>query len=978
SNVVQVMSDPPQRHDFASRRPDPRRQAASTAGGPRLAAGAGTVAAAIEPQLDQRLQAAAQRAVANWADKDSATSTVYRWLRDAYVADNRIPIDDLANIARTALPDFVKRVRSQPDLPTRLDEITNLWAKSEAEGGLSPDQFAMLAKEPRLLGLMFTHPQLAMTYAEGFPNFLDTMLRYEDIWQMDVELLEHFVDRGRDVLDRLESNYYYRQAYFGADQLEALRRLGKWSHLVFDHNPSVFLMSVLVKTPLTEAIIDSRDPAAAFVGVNRSLGLTDELFTRVHVSSPWPKENFDLLIQDPRLLDALQDGPAAVGAIVRVPGMLAAAAGNLDVVQVLHDNPDLADVLIDSPVIGERLAGSIELLRAAARNTAVAEWLSRNPAHFDSISADRLLDALEGATPPPAVGQLPGVPTSPEKKAVAKNSALRAAVLDGSLPPELRKSRYNLLKRNPDLADVLAANPKLLSHPHEYGRLLDGFRVVWQGLADDQDLVGPLLPALLRSHAMRTRFLLSAGESGVFFRQVAEAARDNQAHRKVLLRSGGLRLMTAEYPTPLGVAVSEFPEMIELLSRSERILAIVPLPYTDTWSMLFRTANLGRVLLNNEGLVRLLVQNFPLVMLLVEPKTSDRASGLLRHTRLPEHPKLAGLLAEAPHPRLTSAHWEALLSAPAFFDYLGVDSELWLASMLVAEPDLLFEIASRPIPNSVGELAAIFDGPVRESLALRHSGSGEWPGPLRVGAESLGERLLSPEGVFMEPEIVPLAMILREPDDEKAGSAVRRAGLSPEASAALLDRRERVRQHRRLAASVERHLALAVILNKEPQMVDVLEKLPDLLDFLDRRDGRDGHIVLQTMSTAPKVFEAMLQSDALYHYYMTNSSVREDVHAEGEKMARQVSILQLRQENSSLILQIGANAQLQRLMYDVPSVGKMMLAHQDRAFELLAREGFAGVLAAQEEGVVDAAVSHLSLLRFLSANPGEVSTLGSV
>ncbi|MEV4500184.1 hypothetical protein AB0J84_31385, partial [Micromonospora arborensis] len=945
--------------------------------GPRLAAGAsgraGTVAAAIDPQVDERLKAAAQRVVSRWDIEENKKETyrreAYQWLRNTYAEDDRFSIDDRASIA-SGLPEAYSRMPRRMGLAAIMGHL----ARREAEGGLSPDQFAMLIKEPRLLGLMLVRPKLAVTYAENFPNLLDKLLHFEGYEPIDLDLLQHFVDRKGDIVNRLENDYHLRQLFFWPAGLEAMRRLGDWSHLVFPYRVSFELSRLLAKSSLAEAIISSPDPAVALRGVTRSPGLVEEL-SAAYESAPssWSKEQFGLLFQDPRFLDVLRRNPAAVGAVVRVPGMLAAAVANLDVVSVLNGNPDLADVLIDSsPVFGERLAGSIELLREAAGNRWVAARLSRNPAYFDTRSSEELLVALRGATAPPQVAPLKREASSAETKALAQNSVLRAAVLDPELAGDVRKRRWSLLKDKPDLANFLAANPDLLSHPHEYGRLLDATDGLWQKLLDKPDTTRPLLPILLRSRSMRRRITKAGGED--LFLPVAQGVRDNPAYRRALLLSSGLRFVTAEYLRPLGLLVLEMPALVESLARDEGLLAVASLGYSDVWRTLFQDTKLGSVVANDEGMLRLLVQNLPLALLVAEVTNRLRVSEMLLRN-LQGRGELSGVLATNSDLLPTKAHWEVLLSAPAFFDYLDSDSELRLAGMLVAAPELLIEIASRPIPQTMVEVAAKFDGPIKESAALRRDGSKDWSVPLRVVIEGLGARLVSPEGVFVKPEAVPLADILREPADGTAGQAATRAGLSPEKSAEILAQRTRVRQHPRLVASIERHPALAAILVENPLMVDVLGKLPGLLGLLD---GPDALVVFRSLQAAPKFFEAMLKSDPLYHFYLSDGNVRGEVSSEGDRMARQTSIFQIRRNYNELSLEIGSKTAVYKMMFDFPSVAEVLLAHRKGALELLAREGFAGVLAAQGERVVDAAVSHLSLLRFLSAHPGEVSTLGSV
>ncbi|MET8566452.1 hypothetical protein ABZV75_40075, partial [Streptomyces flaveolus] len=207
--------------------------------------------------------------------------------------------------------------------------------------------------------------------------------------------------------------------------------------------------------------------------------------------------------------------------LLSVPEMLRAELETSQVIERLHKQPLLVDVLEALPAVAARLAGDPRLLEAATENDHVARALSLNPKYLDATTSTEELLALLRNT------EAPRFPSGTAEPAASKwdelmngHPALHALV---NREPGLE----NLLRREyRTLVDTLKANPGLLSHPHEYRRLLFQGQMLIPLLQEKDSVL--LLPGVLRAalrHALLARLL--TGDGGDYLRiEVADIIRD--------------------------------------------------------------------------------------------------------------------------------------------------------------------------------------------------------------------------------------------------------------------------------------------------------------------------------------------------------------------------------------------------------------------------------------------------------------------
>ena len=162
-------------------------------------------------------------------------------------------------------------------------------------------------------------------------------------------------------------------------------------------------------------------------------------------------------------------------------------------------------------------------------------------------------------------------------------------------------------------------------------------------------------------------------------------------------------------------------------------------------------------------------------------------------------PGVVAPFVETPNRLLHVEHWWALLLTP-FFEYLG--ERPGFAEFLAGRPELLREIASRSLPDSVEEFGSIFDALWRESRSaglIAGSGDGDLAARARGVVEGLGERVVMADGVRVPAGWARYAAYWHAADGE-AGQLLREfaAGNGSGVEAAYVDARVRVQADRRI------------------------------------------------------------------------------------------------------------------------------------------------------------------------------------
>ena len=856
-----------------------------------------------------------------------------------------------------------------------------------------------VARRPLLVGLFLQRPEVMEKVLRTLPNIFGH-LAWESAVSDEVlvavpgfaDLLDYFVDRQPDVLEVLEQESGYRAVYLNLFALKAMRVLGDRAKLLLEVPAPVGIGFLLVYSPLGGVIAEHPNANVVYRELAETPGLVEQLRTAVageFLAGPaWTREQYQALLDHDELFDVLRGNPVAARAVAHVAGMLEAVMGDPGIAAVLSDRWELVDALIGSPALSARLAGSPALLGVAAGNhEAVAAVLSVDPARFDELADEnRLTESLAAARapepPPPPRGD------KPWQLALQGSGALRLAVQgDGTRRSDLQLKQVGLLSvlmNNSWVAQILADTPDLLTRPHEYRYLLNSDRLRAALLSQEHLRDPALLPAAIRSAS----FSLYNSRSPS---HIVREAGTNEKFRVALLRSGALQAAIAEHGQTALEALAPNPLLLETLVRDESIMA-VPWRYANLYHRLQHEPLLTALTKDGNSILRLAIKTPRFRSLIASDRNPQGLTELLDRA-LVGRPGVVAPFVETPNQLLHREHWRALLSTP-FFEYLG--ERPGFAEFLAGRPELLREIASRPLPDSVEGFGSIFDAPWRESrpaALIAGSGDGDLAVRARGAVEGLGERVVMADGVRVPAGQARYAAYWHAADGE-AGRLLQEFtdSFKSVAAAAYVDARVRVRADVGLAAATRRSPGLSLALMKSPSLVKVLLEAPELLRLLDGADTDDTDAVIQTLYGWPEFFYVMRDHYPLYRLYVSDRDTRTDAVLNAAEFILSPDWLplmndpQLRDE-----LQAAAGISLRSFVQDSPAATRLVRTHGLAALAHLHRSGFVEALrtsatapwsgsydSVTREPVVAAAASSLQLWGFLADRPGRVAVLAKI
>ncbi|MFI7604250.1 toxin glutamine deamidase domain-containing protein [Micromonospora sp. NPDC049366] len=928
------------RHGMSGRRPSTRRPSADPA-----VIAIGTPPAAVHAHIDR------------WVASRDVPSDLRDHLRDAAVSLYNWTSLDGGNVANL---DILIGLLDQP-------ELLSLIHSSEA-----------------LIGFWLNKPRTLETVFWKMPNIFNKLVSDSpDTTNPDMTRTVHTVAGSLDYLatryprhlDKIERDPRLRHTLVNEHTLLALEKLGDHLDLLMTpHEKSPLTRRLMGLTPhVAQHIAAHPDPVRALDKINCAMGVSEELFVSSHA-----EQQVDLIFEnDMRVLDVLGRNPAATRPAVRVPGMLKAILRDEKVAEILNTHPDFADTLIDSPELGARLAASTALLRAAAKNPAVTSWLSQDPTKFDSTSDADLLNELQTIDVPP--------PASEKSYGSIKSPALRQAVMADSASPTSKRLIFKLLdKNNPALKEILDRDPDLLAHPHEYRRLLL-----------DDDLIKRLIadrrlqetPGLLRIVMLNDIMIEAFGDLGqpdetpaaararadrsATLTDVLDPTRNPDGHvlaERALRLSSAARAMFARGDLRTAELIFRNPALLEAIQQDDRLLNIdMTFSRFMVEVLLIRDEKfLDDAVQNIEGIQDLILHHDGARAAFFDAAQPSRLSGTLAR-----HPREAALLAGLPTGSLGRGHWEAILSNESFFGYLAAGEGMKLAQVLASDPELLRDLVSRPLPQSLKEFEALFDGKL-SSGAASSTGMDQHP-LLRMAINDLGPQELTPEGVPVDPEQLEEAVIFFIEDDDDAA----RQMLEPEFADEWMDVRRRARSDAQLLAAMRRSPGLALALMKSTELVDLLLDRPALRNLLD--DPTQAGIVIAAMLQTPDLFTAMQDDYRFFDAYISSETLRQST-VETPSLAEELSVnpafATLQELHPHEVSSMGTIANV--LARRSPALTNACIRDVGGALDALRQPDFAPALFNQDESVRAAIFSRPPLLRFLSRNPQMIPRLAAL
>ncbi|MFF5861026.1 hypothetical protein ACFY8B_36445, partial [Streptomyces sp. NPDC012751] len=669
--------------------------------------------------------------------------------------------------------------------------------------------------------------------------------------------------------------------------------------------------------------------------------------------------------------------------LVNAPRLLAAAMDNPDVTDVLARGwGTFKDVLEDVPAFADRLAGRMEWLRAAAENHAVAQVLSLEPGHFDTVGDEELEQALRRAEAPALPGPGQAVVSgqapagSPLERARAANPGLAALL---AREPHLT----GVLESDPELADTLARYPNLLFWPHHFRRLLtDRGTDLRPRVREGSPLLAPLMLAgALRHRDLREWF--AGPVEGITPEQLVtlpagdprrKAARDAAADHEVaqmlyLTPTHGqvLRLFT---PTFVARSVRIFRER----PSDERALQNVRRPgYSLAVAGAADLSVFLEVVLRDEAaLLRLAGDQAEMLQHL-----GDKAiANLLPYAGLVKE------LAARPSVDISYQHWRMLFDNKALLEALSGD--LSLLNLLASAPAVFAEAIARP-----GFVEAVKGDKLRDAVAqaraAKKKGRAGWAAPLMavVADESLtGEPLLFAEGILVEPLALRLAELWHlHPDTDP--DKFEQAAISPEWLQHFLTVHEVVRADKELFEAARKSKALGAALYNDGDLLYLLIDRPALLPrLLDRSSGLLGLLYLVAGLSG-----ALRTNDAFYRLLLDSRSVVQQMVVQPMWAKEFIANRELPRlfGNAEAWMTVQPSPTLRPMVTLSESLARVFADNAPVAEELLAADA-EPLLAVLNEldaspgkaAVVDLAASGVVLVRWLKRNPQAVAGLVAV
>ncbi|MFC7016202.1 hypothetical protein ACFQMH_31840, partial [Streptomyces viridiviolaceus] len=711
---------------------------------------------------------------------------------------------------------------------------------------LRPQHLEVLSGSPALWGALSALPTYHLERYENRPEYLDDLLATD-------------ADGRRPLVEAIESG---SRAYTRLHEIVGLAtRLNRdFPHILAlaGTGPAGDIVAAL---PDLAAVVAAA-PLESVRAFAHEWTLARSLFWNARTPAP-AAVDYAALFGNRKLRARLQLHSDQTWLVVRSPKLLAAVTQNLDLLNVLDRSPRLVDVLEDLPAVTERLAGSPALLNAAADNAAVADWLSRDPHHFDAVPDAGLLKALRAATEPePAV-------------AVARPgedddlSRLRTALPNLDLVLTAAPELTAVLRRDAALVQTLLDHPDLLSEPHEYRRLLSPDVERLRSLVrPGSPLLAPhLLRAALRHRNLRDWFLWYR-EAGAYPVGSPQRALGAAAQADPLVGE-----MVASQ-SAVSEAITNSGEMMDfaLLLGPWQVRRNDERFFTHLWvaglfDVLRRQpdpAQLMDVLFRNDGALIKLAGHDRRVMDALDP----RAVAVLH-----AHPTVPAELASRPPFVLSAVHWRRFFGSAELI--AGLSRNETLLSLLASAPEVLREAIARP-----GFVAAMENPDFQEAVsavaAQRRAQNAKKKNKNKAWVRKLEEAVtthgggtgLSPEGVTLTANAARWGMIWRSPEEVIRQTIEELPARTEELRARYLLVLDRVRRNPPLLAAARRSVALGAALFTNQELLETLEVRPRLLERLED----EATSLLVAIYARPRLTAALRTNDYLYGYVMHEPS----------------------------------------------------------------------------------------------------------
>ncbi|MEV7526588.1 hypothetical protein, partial [Streptomyces sp. NPDC091371] len=575
------------------------------------------------------------------------------------------------------------------------------------------------------------------------------------------------------------------------------------------------------------------------------------------------------------LLSALRRHQSQARTVLAIPGMLAVAAADPDVVRVLDGNQDLSDVLIESPDLAIKLAGSRELLDTAYQNGFLAEVLSATPAAFDHLLNDpgALREALasQGAYVWPA--------SDPEKLAsqyplvrISAHPTVRAV-----FPKEKERELVAKLVGKPKFAESLAAHVDSLVYPHELRRLLgDGFGPLRDAMADNEEFpVGEVLRAFLRHRTLREVALPDPQT----LRAVGQLANLHPDAADLLVESPGLGyfFLVSDLPERM-FRVADVPDFWEFAKKDALLFAAI---HKDV-----NTASAMEG--NHEFLAALMADDGALLRMVREFRYLSDALGY-RPDLLPAARGLSGMFQTMADSAATTLpdetavgpeDWIRFLSDEDLLEVLPTQRHSALHRAFGAAPDLFVSALRRPVfPHAFLADPERFAAHGEDTDALRAEIEGT--GPLGYTEEGwwidpANQRILKLAGGSLEDGRVALRDLEAADGEEERQRAQYLANLEEThlAYEEVPGLREAAAGSLSIRYLLMTNSAFAAMLRRRPGL------MPVLLASLDAR---------KALGDDERFAKALATNAGLYNAFETNAFVRESL-AGDEANKRSVTV----------------------------------------------------------------------------------------
>ncbi|MFD7003540.1 hypothetical protein ACFWA5_46690 [Streptomyces mirabilis] len=593
---------------------------------------------------------------------------------------------------------------------------------------------------------------------------------------------------------------------------ESARTSPAFLQVLADRSDPLLMEELMYEVPLTHAIRETVTVEGMTVGLYRDV------------------------LDNRRLRESLRRHGNQALTLFRVPVLLKAALAHTWVVDGLARSPMLVQVIWENPEFAERIVGSRELFEAAIQNPGVAEFLSRDPRHFDGSQNDaELLLALRQA--------------SPGDRSAAVSGGMTVA--DPALEIVLAQPKWAAVAdANPELKRVLQSNPGLLSAPHEYRQLLRETRL-HPDIRDGSILLTPgLLRAAVAQPSLAALLSLEPGSRQARMTdELSSMLRAQPMLRDLIYRSPSAAIAAWE-DVASRAKLSKLTWLVEQIGDDDRLPAAALGENALALNLQFSNVEVYGLLLDDEAaLLRLFRRNESAVAALSEKVFESLGSG--------ESKSALRALADLPEILMTSAHWELLFGNPRLLSALGRPEHAAARELLLSKPAVFAEAIARPDFTD-----ALAQDSLREEfaklVAKKRRGKG-YVVALEVAVKGTGAAVLSPEGVPLNETDRMLAGVFDTASQADAEAWVRERCSGPDIDG-LLNAVRDVWQDEMLLRVARKSSGVAALLLRSSELGPTLRARP----LLEKSLTETSSSLLSQLGQSEMMLRVLRSNDGFY------------------------------------------------------------------------------------------------------------------